>query len=102
VGHDRSVRDGLARLLFARPVCQHDDDKALLEGDDGCEHEHDEAAFVRTLTELFEDFGRLAAQFSCEQVEQGLWFVLGQPFWVHDALVERRLRLSRANAACVR
>jgi hypothetical protein len=85
--------DGLARLLFARPVCQHDDDKALLEGDDGCEQEHDEAAFIRTLTELFGDFGRLAAQFSCEQVEQGLWFVLGQPFWLHDALLERRLPL---------
>jgi hypothetical protein len=39
--------DGLARLLFARPVCQHDADKALLEGDDGCEHEHDGATFRR-------------------------------------------------------
>jgi hypothetical protein len=93
--------DGLARLLFARPVCQHNDDKALLEGDDGCEHEHDEAAFVRTLTELFEDFGRLAAQFSCEQVEQGLWFVLGQPFWLHDALLERTLPLE-SRERCVR
>ena len=83
--------DGLARLLFARPVCRHDDDKALLEGDDGCEHEHDEADFVRTLTELFEDFGKLAPPFSCEQVEQGLWFVLGEPLWLRDALLERRL-----------
>lgn len=93
--------DGLARLLFARPVCQHDDDKALLEVDDGCEHEHDVAAFVRTLTELFEDFGKLAVQFSCEQVEQGLWFVLGQPFWLHDALLERRLPLE-SRERCVR
>ena len=93
--------DGLARLLFARPVCQHDDDKALLEGDDGCEYEHDEAAFVRALTELFEDLGRLAAQFSSEQVEQGLWFVLGHPFWLHDALVDRRLPLE-SRERCVR
>ena len=93
--------DGLARLLFARPVCQHDDDKALLEGDDGCEYEHDEAAFVRALTELFEDLGRLAAQFSSEQVEQGLWFVLGHPFWLHDALVDRRIPLE-SRSRCVR
>jgi hypothetical protein len=93
--------DALARLLFARPVCQHDDDKPLLDGDDGCEHEHDEAAFVRTLTALFEDSGRLAAQFSCEQVEQGLWFVLGHPFWLHDALLERRLPLE-SRERCVR
>ena len=93
--------DGLARLLFARPVCQHDDDKALLEGDDGCEHEHDEAAFVRTLTELLEDFGRLAARFSCEQVEQGLWFVLGEPFWLRDALDDRRIALE-SRERCVR
>jgi hypothetical protein len=94
--------DGLARLLFARPVCQHNDDKALLEGDDECEHEHDEAAFVRALAELFEDFGRLAAQFSCEQVEQGLWFVLGHPSGctMRSSIVGSRL--SRANAACVR
>ena len=93
--------DALSRLLFARPVCQHDDDKPLLDGDDGCGHDHDEAAFVRTLTALFEDFGRRAAQFSCEQVEQGLWFVLGHPFWLHDALIDRRLpRESRER--CVR
>jgi len=93
--------NGLARLLFARPVCQHDDDKGLLEGDDGCEHEHDEGAFVRTLTELFEDFGRLATPFVSEQVEQGLWFVLGQPFWLHDALLERTLALE-SRERCVR
>jgi hypothetical protein len=31
----------------------------LLEGDDGCDDEYDAAVFVRTVTELFEDFGRL-------------------------------------------
>ena len=92
---------GLARLLFARPVCQHDDDKALLEGDDGCDHEHDEKAFVRTLTETFENFGALAAEFSCEQVEQGLWFVFGEPFWLRDALVDRTLPLE-SRERCVR
>jgi hypothetical protein len=92
---------GLARLLFARPVCQHDDDRALLEGDDGCDREHDEAIFVRTVTELFEDFAGLAGQFSCEQVEQGLWFVLGWPFRLHDALVDRGLPLE-SRARCVR
>lgn len=92
---------GLARLLFARPVCQHDDDRVLLEGDDGCDHEHDDEAFVRTLTELFENFGRFAAEFSAEQVEQGLWFVFGEPFWLRDALVDRRIpRESRER--CVR
>jgi len=93
--------DGLARLLFARPVCQHNDDRALLEGDDECEHEYDEPAFVQTVTELFEDFGTLAAQFSCEQVEQGLWCVLGHPFSLRDVLVGPRLPLE-ARERCVR
>lgn len=92
---------GLARLLFGRPVCQHDDDKALLEGDDRCGHDHDEAAFIRTLTELFENFGRLAAEFSCEQVEQGLWFVFGEPFWLRDALADRGIPLE-SRERCLR
>jgi hypothetical protein len=92
---------GLARLLFARPVCQRNDDRALLEGDDECDQEHDEAIFVRTVTELFEDFRRLAAPFSAEQVEQGLWFVLGEPFWLHEALVNRRIAVE-SRERCVR
>jgi hypothetical protein len=90
-----------ARLLFDRPVCQRNDDRPLLEGDDECDHGHDEAVFVRIVTELFEDFGRLAAQFSVEQVEQGLWFVLGEPFWLHDALVDGRIAVE-SRKRCVR
>lgn len=92
---------GLARLLFARPVCQRRDDRVLLEGDDECNHEHDEAVFVQTVTELFEDFGRLASPFSPEQVDQGLWFVLGEPFWLQDRLVNRNIAIE-SRQRCVR
>ena len=43
----------LACLAFARPVYQRNDDRALLEGVDECDQEHDEAVFVRIVTELF-------------------------------------------------
>jgi hypothetical protein len=92
---------GLARLLFARPVCQRNDDRALLEGDDECAQEHDQAVLVRIVAELFEDFGRLAAPFSGEQVEQGLWFVLSEPFWLPDALANRTIA-AESRERCVR
>ena len=92
---------GVAHLLFARPVCQHDDDRALLEGDDGCGQECDDAVFLRTVTALFEDFGRLASPFSREQVVQGLWFVLGQPFSLSDTLVNRNIAIESRHR-CVR
>ena len=92
---------GLARHLFARPVCQHNEDRAWLESDDGCGQEHDAEAFVRTLTALFDDFGTLAAPFSRDQVDQGLWFVLGHPFWLHNALVDPNISLE-SRERCVR
>jgi len=92
---------GLAHLLFARPVCQARDDRALLECDDECNHGYDEGAFVRTVTQLFEEFGRLASPFSPEQVEQGVWFVLGEPFWLHQALANRDIALE-SRERCVR
>jgi hypothetical protein len=92
---------GLARLLFARPVGQRRDDRALLEADDGCNHEYDEVVFVRTVTELFEDFGRLASPFAPEQVDQGLWFVFGEPFWLQDRLVNPNIAIE-SREQCVR
>jgi hypothetical protein len=93
--------DGLARHLFDRPVCQHRDDRALLEGDDECNEEYAKGVLVRTVTQLFEDFGRLASPFRPEQVEQGVWFVLGEPFWLHDALANSNIALE-SRERCVR
>lgn len=82
---------GMARFLFGRPVCQHPADEALLEGRDLPDSDPDIVIFVRQMCGLFRDFGRLAEPFSSEQVEQGLWFVLGHPFWLRDMVGDWRL-----------
>src|SRR5262249_36524379 len=66
-----------------------------------CAQEHDQAVLVRIVTDLFEDFGRLAAPFAGEQVEQGLWFVLSEPFWLPDALANLTIA-AESRERCVR
>ncbi|HLY63119.1 MAG TPA: hypothetical protein VKV95_20420 [Terriglobia bacterium] len=82
---------GMANFLFGRPVCQHDGDRAPLEGQNLCDSDLDPEVFVRQMTGLFRDFGRLAEPFTPEQVEQGLWFVFGHPFWLRDMVGDRRV-----------
>lgn len=89
-----------ARFLFGRPVCLHPADRALLEGED-CYDRPDSAVFVRQITSLFRDFGALAKPFSAEQVEQGLWFVLGHPFWLVEKLADEEVS-ERLRAECLR
>jgi hypothetical protein len=91
---------GFACFLFGRPVCQHPADRALLEGKDRCDRP-DSAVFVRQLTSLFRDFGMLAKPFSAEQVEQGLWFVLGHPFWLVEKLADEEVS-EGLRAECLR
>jgi len=82
---------GMARFLFGRPVCQHPADESVLKGEDYRDDHPDAVVFIRQMTGLLREFGRLAEPFSLDQVEQGLWFVLGNPFWLRDVLDDRRL-----------
>ena len=92
---------GMARFLFGRPVCQHPADESLLRGDDIRDSDPDPVVFVRQMSGLFRDFARLAEPFSPEQVEQGLWFVFGHPFWLRDKLSDRRVS-SDSREECLR
>ena len=85
---------GIARFLFGRPVSQHSADQPLLIGENIIDRGPDDAVFVRQMTGLFREFGTMAETFSAEQVEQGLWFILGHPFWLHDMIYNPELPLN--------
>lgn len=100
---DTSLLDaaGMARFLFGRPVSQHPADESLLTGQDNRDSDPDAVVFVRQMSGLFRDFARLAEPFSPEQVEQGLWFVFGNPFWLRTKLDEREVS-SELREECLR
>jgi hypothetical protein len=76
-----------ARFFFDRPVCRHDSDRDLLEAHDPGQQEYPEkGAFLQRATVLFENFGDIGARFSPEQIEQGLWNLLGARFDFSDML----------------
>jgi len=95
LGADTSSLDaaGMARFLFGRPVRQHEVDRRLLEGEDLRDDGPEGAIFVRQLSGLFREFGRLAEPFSAEQVEQGLWFTFGHPFSLGEMLNDPEIAL---------
>jgi hypothetical protein len=68
----------LARFLFARPALRHDDDRECLEGSD-CFQEPllSPADFQQRLVDLFSNFGQIAPRYSMEQIDQGLWLLIG-------------------------
>jgi hypothetical protein len=103
LGSDTSQLDaaGMAQFLFGRPVCQLDADKSLLTGEDYRDDGHDPPVFIRQITGLFRDFGLLSEKFSPEQIEQGLWFLLGHPFWLFDIISDKQVN-SELRTECLR
>ena len=81
----------MAHFLFARPICRHRADEELFLGQRLLDDDPDANVFVRQMTEFFREFGRLAEPFSPEQIEQGLWFVLGHPFWLSNQLADSQV-----------
>lgn len=77
----------LARSLFGRAVCRRNSDRSSIDGA-GSLTFGDLNNFIRTLRNLFERFGEIAPQFSPEQVDQGLWYLLCEPFWLQLSLRE--------------
>jgi hypothetical protein len=77
--------ESLSRSLFGRPVRQRNTDRDLIDGT-GYLHIADWGRFVVTLRGLFNAFGEIASRFSPEQVDQGLWYLFGEPFWLGSEL----------------
>ncbi len=70
-----------ARALFDRPIAATEEEKeALASGpyDPPC----GDATFVRLCTGLFERFGEFSAGYSDDQIEQGLWMICGDPYFL--------------------
>jgi hypothetical protein len=86
---DPSVLDeeSFANFLFNRPVVKHPSDQELLDGSDCFEIDWvDRAGFIDRAATLFEGFAAVGSRFSMEQIEQGLWCLLGWRFSLPDLL----------------
>ncbi len=69
----------LAQFLFARPVLRHDDDRECLEGSDHFQEAlTDPIDFQQRVVDLFTNFGQIAQTYSMEQIDQGLWLLIGR------------------------
>ena len=82
--------EALSRSLFGRPKRQQDSDRDFIDGT-GYLEVADWRRFVNTLRDLFINFGDIAPRFSPEQVDQGLWYLLGEPFWLSDHLASETI-----------
>lgn len=70
-----------ARALFGRPIAATEDEKDAV-GSGPYDPPCGDATFVRLCTGLFERFGELSAGYSDDQIEQGLWMVCGNPYFL--------------------
>jgi hypothetical protein len=95
------TEEQFARFFFARPVAAGDRDKQLLDGDPHAVEIKDPAKFVGFAARLFRNFGEIAPRYSMQQVEQGLWYLLGHAFSLGDFLFSCKLPLD-LQEECVR
>ena len=74
--------DAFARFWFDRPIPLNPVDTPVLEGDldDDVQDLADPVAFLKKATALFHRFASIGRSFSEEQIDQGLWFLFGNPF----------------------
>ncbi len=71
--------EAFERFFFDRPVCRHDSDSKLLEAQDRGQGDPDRVCLLDRVATLFQQFGDTGRRFSQEQIEQGLWHVIGNP-----------------------
>ncbi len=76
-----------AAFFFARAVPLRDSDKDLLGGDSRYSTEIDSVALVAAATRLFSDFGTVGSLYREDQIEQGLWFLFGFPYFFFNELM---------------
>jgi hypothetical protein len=78
-----------ARALFDRPLAVRSEEQDQLGASGKFDPwYYDKAGFVRACTALFERFGELSAPYSFEQVEQGLWLIEGDPYFLGFYLID--------------
>jgi hypothetical protein len=79
--------ESFARFFFDRPACRHESDTDLLEAHDRGQGDYPEKIpFLNSVAVLFEDFGDIGPRFSPEQIEQGLWYLLGYRFSLGETI----------------
>ena len=94
--------EAFVRFFFDRPVCLHDSDTELLEAQDRDQGDPDRVSLLDRVRSLFEQFGDVGRRFSQEQIEQGLWHIIGVPINLgvilcsKDVPLEARLKTIRA------
>lgn len=69
------------RFWFDRPIHLHKNDEDLLRGEEFGDV-IDPVAFLEKVTAMFRRFGSVGRTFSEHQIEQGLGFLLGYPFFL--------------------
>jgi hypothetical protein len=97
IDDDPSALDdaSFARFLFHRPVPKHDSDRDLVEGADSFKSGmSDPRAFLQRTTRMFRAFGDLGPRCSMEQIEYGLWNLLGFPFALGERLRDNAIALA--------
>lgn len=91
-----------ARALFESPVTTADAERDRLIDDEDFDPWYGEGTeFVRLCTGLFESFGALSAPYSAQQIDQGLWSIRSDPFFLPFNMLDEQVPVSLATA-CVR
>jgi len=94
--------ESFMRFFFDRPVCLHDSDGELLEAQDKDQGDPDRVSLLDKVSALFEQFGNVGRRYSQEQIEQGLWHLIGNPILLgvilcsKDVPLEARQKTIRA------
>ena len=90
-----------ADALFNRHVATTKAEKDSLTRPIDIDPWYDRVGAVRTFTRLFEAFGVVSSPYSVEQIEQGLWFINGDPYFLKSELSDVRIPVSDA-IGCMR
>jgi hypothetical protein len=94
-----------AAFFFDRPVPLLDTDREILDGDSRYSTSVDSVALVRAVTVLCSNFGALTQSYSQDQIERGLWFLFGYPYFFFNELVrdevEEEMRVACLEAMLV-
>jgi hypothetical protein len=95
--------DEFAEFLFARPMPLVEADEKLLQGEyyTWDDDYPDKTRMVELATRIFLDFEAVGRRYSQQQIDQGLWFLFGYPYWLGDRYLEGNEVPLALRLACV-
>lgn len=93
--------EDFARSLFERPIAESAADKEAMSVGDFDPWFGHQAEFVQLCTRLFKSFGDLAAPYSLEEIDQGLWLISVNPYILPGLLAQPEVPIEDA-VACIR